>query len=57
MPISVGLNSSNRTYETSLGLTGGWTGKVPLKLKSFKVNCLGELNLGLKTLTQVYSSD
>ncbi|MAW07475.1 MAG: hypothetical protein CME61_04250 [Halobacteriovoraceae bacterium] len=56
VPISVGLNSSNRTYETSLGLTGGWTGKVPLKIESLsKLTASAELNLGLKdTYTGVF---
>ena len=56
LPIAVGLNSGNQTYETSFGLTGGWTGKVPVDIKHLrKMTASLEMNLGLKdTYTGVF---
>ena len=49
LPIAVGLNSDTKTYETSLGLTGGWTGRVPLNIQQLsKLTASLELNVGLK---------
>jgi len=56
LPVSVGLNSDTKTYETSVGLTGGWTGKVPVNIKELsKLTASVEMNLGLKdTYTGIF---
>ena len=47
LPIGVSLNSSTQMYETVIGLTGGWTGKLPIKDYDHLTASV-ELNLGLK---------
>ena len=47
VPIGIGLNSSNNTYETLFSVAAGWTGKIPVKsLEKFTASV--EMNLGLK---------
>ena len=56
LPIAVGLNSDTKTYETTVGLTGGWTGKVPVDIQQLsKLTASLELNVGIKdTYTGVF---
>ncbi len=47
LPVGVGLNGDNKTYETVYSLAAGWTGKLPIKqLDKFTASV--EMNLGLK---------
>ena len=54
IPIGVALNAGTGMYETMMGITGGWTGAVPLEGYEHLTASV-ELNLGVKdTYTGVF---